>query len=146
MKILIINGPNLNLLGKRDPSKYGKLSLEDIEKKLINEFSDTGFFFFQSNHEGEIIDKIQNSENNFDAIIINPGGFAHSSVAIRDALAEVNLLKIEVHLSNLSKRENFRQSLITASACDGYISGFKEESYSAAVYLIKKYLKVKGQS
>ena len=67
-------------------------------------------------------------------------------MAIRDALAEVNLLKIEVHLSNLSKRENFRQNLITASACDGYISGFKEESYSAAVYLIKKYLKVKGQS
>jgi len=143
MKILIINGPNLNLLGKRDTTQYGHLTLNDIEKKLISEFLDIKFFFFQSNHEGEIIDRIQKSENDFDAIIINPGGFAHSSVAIRDALAEVNILKIEVHLSNLSKRENFRQNLITASACDGYISGFKEESYTAAVHLIKKFLKVK---
>ena len=145
MKILIISGPNLNLLGKRDESNYGKLSLTGIEAKLKGEFPGAEFTFFQSNHEGEIIDKIQNAENNFDAIVINPGGFAHSSVAIRDALAEVKLLKIEVHLSNLSKRENFRQNLITASACDGYISGFKEESYSAAVYLIEKYLKVKGR-
>ena len=146
MKLLVINGPNLNLLGKRDENDYGKLSLKDIEEKLINEFPDSKFTFYQSNHEGEIIDKIQNSENEYQAIIINPGGFAHSSVAIRDALAEVKLFKIEVHLSNLSKRENFRQNLITASACDGYISGFKEESYSAAVHLIEKYLKVKGQN
>jgi len=146
MKILIINGPNLNLLGKRDESNYGKLSLTGIEEKLKEEFPNEDFSFFQSNHEGEIIDKIQNADNNFDAIVINPGGFAHSSVAIRDALAEVKLLKIEVHLSNLSKRENFRQNLITASACEGYISGFKEESYSAAIHLIGKYLKVKGQS
>jgi len=146
MKTLIINGPNLNLLGKRDESNYGKLSLTDIEAKLKEEFPNAEFSFFQSNHEGEIIDKIQNAENNFDAIVINPGGFAHSSVAIRDALAEVKLLKIEVHLSNLAKRENFRQNLITASACDGYISGFKEESYSAAIHLIETYLKVKGQS
>ncbi|MCH8326282.1 MAG: 3-dehydroquinate dehydratase [Bacteroidetes bacterium] len=144
MNILIINGPNLNLLGKRDVSKYGKLSLNDIEEKLKREFPSAGFTFFQSNHEGEIIDKIQNSESDFNAIVINPGGYAHTSVAIRDALAEVKLFKIEVHLSNLSKRENFRQNLITASACDGYISGFKEESYSAAVHLIEKYLNVKG--
>lgn len=146
MKILIINGPNLNLLGKRDESNYGKLSLTGIEAKLNEEFPNAELSFFQSNHEGEIIDKIQNAENNFDAIVINPGGFAHTSVAIRDALAEVKLLKIEVHLSNLSKRENFRQNLITASACEGYISGFKEESYSAAVHLIEKYLKAKGQN
>ena len=144
MKILVINGPNLNLLGKREQSIYGKLSLKDIEKKLKAEFKDSTFEFFQSNHEGEIIDKIQKSEDNFNAIVINPGGFAHSSVAIRDALAEIKLIKIEVHLSNLAKRENFRQNLITASACYGYISGFKEESYSAAVHLIEKYLKVKG--
>ena len=144
MKILVINGPNLNLLGKRDESKYGKLSLNDIEEKLNKEFPSAEFKFFQSNHEGEIIDKIQNSESDFNAIVINPGGYAHTSVAIRDALAEVKLFKIEVHLSNLSKRENFRQNLITASACDGYISGFKEEGYSAAVHLIEKYLNVKG--
>ncbi|PIW69920.1 MAG: 3-dehydroquinate dehydratase [Ignavibacteriales bacterium CG12_big_fil_rev_8_21_14_0_65_30_8] len=146
MKILVINGPNLNLLGKREQSLYGKLSLKDIENKLNNEFKGSFFEFFQSNHEGEIIDKIQISKNKFDAIVINPGGFAHSSVAIRDALEEIDLIKIEVHLSNLSKRENFRQNLITASACDGYISGFKEESYSAAVHLIEKYLKVKEKS
>ncbi len=145
MKILIINGPNLNLLGKRDESNYGKLTLSDIEEKVRNEFPDTEFNFFQSNHEGEIVDVIQNSENEFDALVINPGGFAHTSVAIRDSLAEVKIMKIEVHLSNLSKREDFRQTLITASACEGYISGFKAESYSAAVYLIQKYLKVKGQ-
>ena len=144
MKILVINGPNLNLLGTRDEKNYGAFTLTDIEDKLSNQFPNANFSFFQSNHEGEIIDKIQSSENEFDAIIINPGGFAHSSVAIRDALAEIKLIKIEVHLSNLSKREDFRQKLITASACDGYISGFKEESYNAAVYLIEKFLKVKG--
>ena len=135
MKILIINGPNLNLLGTRDKNQYGTLTLKDIENKLNDEFPEVEFGFFQSNHEGEIIDKIQNSEKKFDGIIINPGGYAHSSVAIRDALAECKLPKIEVHLSHLANREGFRQTLITATACDGYISGFKENGYSAAVFL-----------
>lgn len=138
MKILVINGPNLNNLGKRDKSHYGDLSLEGIEKLLNDEFPQNTFSFYQSNVEGEIINKLQEAEEKFDGIIINPGGFAHTSVAIRDALAEVKLPKVEVHLSHLVNRENFRQNLITASGCDGYISGFKENGYSAAVFLLQK--------
>jgi len=138
LTILVLNGPNLNLLGKRDNQHYGNLSLDKLEEILKKEFPKHQFTFYQSNIEGELIDQIQNSSEEFDAIIINPGGYAHSSVAIRDALAEVSLHKIEVHLSHLAKREDFRQNLITATGCDGYISGFKEYSYLAAVYLIEK--------
>jgi 3-dehydroquinate dehydratase II len=138
MKILILNGPNLNLLGRRDKEQYGSFSLDDIEKLLIEEFTDVRFEFYQSNSEGELIDKIQVTGSYFDGIIINPGGYAHTSVAIRDALWECKLPKIEVHLSNLSTREAYRQVYITASGCNGYLSGFKEDGYLAAVYLIKK--------
>jgi 3-dehydroquinate dehydratase-2 len=138
MKILILNGPNLNLLGSRDNNHYGKLSLKKIEKKIQTEFPGIKFDFFQSNHEGELIEKVQNAGKTFDGLIINPGGYAHSSVALRDALAECSLPKVEVHLSHLVNRENFRQNLITASGCSGYISGFKEDGYLAAVYLIRK--------
>lgn len=138
MKILILNGPNLNLLGNRDNKHYGDLSLDNLEEIIKKEFPKHKFTFFQSNMEGELIDQIQNSDKKFDALIINPGGYAHSSVAIRDALAEVSIQKIEVHLSHLAKREEFRQNLITATGCDGYISGFKEYSYFAAIYLIEK--------
>jgi 3-dehydroquinate dehydratase-2 len=138
MKILILNGPNLNLLGSRDNNHYGKLSLKKIEKKIQSEFQGIKFEFFQSNHEGELIEKVQNAGKIFNGLIINPGGYAHSSVALRDALAECSLPKVEVHLSHLVTRENFRQNLITASGCNGYISGFKENGYLAAVYLIKK--------
>ena len=138
MRILILNGPNLNLLGKRDNQYYSTLSLDNLEELIIKEFPKHKFTFFQSNNEGELIDQIQDSAEKFDALIINPGGYAHSSVAIRDALAEVKLIKIEVHLSHLAKREDFRQNLITATGCDGYISGFKEYSYLAGVYLIEK--------
>lgn len=138
MRILILNGPNLNLLGKRDNQHYGNLSLDKLAEILKEEFPKHHFTFFQSNIEGELIDQIQISAKEFDALIINPGGYAHTSVAIRDALAEVNLPKIEAHLSHLAKREDFRQNLITATGCDGYISGFKEYSYIAAIYLIEK--------
>jgi len=138
LRILILNGPNLNLLGKRDNKHYGDLTLDKLEEILKKEFPKHQLTFFQSNIEGEIIDQIQISGKEFDALIINPGGYAHSSVAIRDALAEVSLPKIEVHLSHLAKREGFRQKLITATGSDGYISGFKEYSYFAAIYLIEK--------
>jgi 3-dehydroquinate dehydratase-2 len=138
MKILVLNGPNLNLLGLRDSNHYGKLSLKKIEKKIQTEFPEIKFEFFQSNYEGELIEKVQNAERIFDGLIINPGGYAHSSIALRDALAECRITKVEVHLSHLVNRENFRQNLITASACNGYISGFKEHGYLAAVYLAKK--------
>ena len=138
MKLLIINGPNLNILGKRESKIYGNLSLIKINSCIQKEFPKDNFIFFQSNIEGEIVNQIQNANNKFEGIIINPGGYAHTSVAIRDALADSKLPKIEVHLSNLSSRENFRQVLLTASACNGYISGFKENSYTAGVYLLHK--------
>lgn len=136
MKIIIINGPNLNNLGKRDPEHYGKLSLDEINERLKLTFPEEHLEFFQSNVEGEIINKIQSNKS--DGLIINPGGYAHTSVAIRDALAELTIPKIEVHLSNLSTREEYRHKMLTSSGCDGYISGFKEKSYQAAVFLLKK--------
>ena len=138
MKILVLNGPNLNMLGSRDKEKYGSLTLKDIEEKISAEFQSHNFDFFQSNLEGELVSKIQTAVDNFDGIIINPGGYAHTSVAIKDALADCSLPKIEVHLSHLTNREDFRQVLLTASSCDGYISGFKENSYLSAVYLLDR--------
>lgn len=137
MNILIINGPNLNLLGKRDKNHYGDFSLEKLESKITSKFPNHKFTFYQSNIEGELINQIQSSDNKFDALLINPGGYAHSSVAIHDALAESKLPKIEVHLSHLAKREEFRKNLITAAGCDGYISGFKENGYFAAVFILE---------
>jgi 3-dehydroquinate dehydratase-2 len=138
MKILVLNGPNLNKLGSRDNNHYGKLSLKKIESKVRTEFPDIKFEFFQSNLEGELIEKVQKAGKLFNGLIINPGGYAHSSVALRDALAESKIPKVEVHLSHLVNREHFRQNLITASGCNGYLSGFKEHGYLAAVYLVKK--------
>lgn len=143
MKILVINGANLNLLGKRDPNAYGNLTLIDIELLLEKEFPDIEFNFFQSNVEGEIVNKIQEANNKFDGIIINPGGYAHTSIVIKDALEICNLPKVEVHLSHLAKREDYRQVLLTAQSSNGYISGFKENGYLAAVYLIKKIIESK---
>jgi len=137
MRIIIINGPNLNKLGKRREDHYGSLTLEDIKNKIEQEYPNDNFTFYQSNIEGELVSQIQNSENNYDGLIINPGGYTHTSVAIKDALEIIKIPKIEVHLSNLSGREDYRQQLITTSACNGYISGFKEFGYLAAVYLLK---------
>lgn len=141
MKILIINGPNLNMLGKRDPVQYGTTTLGDIEKLIRAEYPEINFDFYQSNIEGEIVTAIQHAPTNYDALIINPGGYTHTSVSIKDALEIVTIPKIEVHLSMLSSREDFRQKTITTQSTDGYISGFKEKGYLAAVYLIKKILK-----
>ena len=138
MKILIINGPNLNLLGERPNEFYGSNSLSDLEMNIKQEYPQHNFEFYQSNHEGKIIDKIQGANKLFDGLVINPGGYSHTSVAIKDALELVNIPKIEVHLSNLAERESFRHTMLTASNCDGYISGFGEKSYMAAVYLLEK--------
>lgn len=136
MKILILNGPNLNLLSKRDNQLYGSKDFNQILLELQNHFPDFTFTYFQSNIEGELINKIQKASEEFDALIINPGGFAHTSVAIKDALELCSIPKVEVHLSNLAKREDFRQTLLTASSCDGYISGFKDIGYHLAVNAI----------
>ncbi len=138
MKVLILNGPNLNLLDKRPDKHYGSLSLNQIEVEVIKEFPDHQFEFFQSNLEGELINKIQSASNSFDGLIVNPGGYSHSSVAIKDALEICSIPKIEVHLSNLASRETFRHTMLTASSCDGYISGFREKSYLTAIYLLEK--------
>jgi 3-dehydroquinate dehydratase II len=143
MKILVINGPNLNLLGVRDKNHYGVLSLESIENVLKSEFPEIEFEFYQSNLEGELINKIQSAGSLFAGLVMNPGGYGHTSVAIKDALEECKIPKIEVHLSHLANREDFRQTMITAKSCNGYISGFKENSYCAAVYLLKKLAEVK---
>ena len=140
MRIIIINGPNLNLLGKREENNYGCITLEELEIKIKSAFDDIEFTFYQSNHEGELIDMIQGA-GNFNGLILNPGGYAHTSVAIKDALEELKIFKIEVHLSHLAKREDYRQILLTAQSCNGYISGFKEKGYLAAVYLIKAFNK-----
>ena len=112
LKFLIINGPNLNMLKIRDNEQYGTLELRDIENKIKDRFKEIDFEFFQSNIEGEIVEKIQSVKNYFDGLIINPAAYSHTSVAIRDALEICCIPKIEVHLSNLSDREDFRQRRI----------------------------------
>lgn len=138
MKIAVINGANLSQLSKRDKKKYGTLSLDSIEQLLRKEFPEDNILFFQSEIEGEIVKFIHEVGAKFDGLIINPGGYSHTSVVIRDALELIQIPKIEVHLSHLAEREDFRQVLITASKCDGYIFGFKEYSYLSALFLLHK--------
>ena len=141
MKILVINGPNLNMLSKRDETKYSSLTIEQIIELLKSEFNDIGFSSFQSNVEGELVNVIQSADTKYDGMIINPGGYSHTSIAIMDALELCKIPKVEVHLSHLANREDYRQILLTARSTNGYISGFKEDSYLAAAYLLKKIIK-----
>ncbi len=134
MKILVLNGPNLNLLETRDASHYGGQSLPEIEEHMKHRFPDHSFEWIQSNHEGALIDAIQASEGKgFDAILANFGGYTHSSVAIHDALELVKIPKIEVHLSNLAKREQMRHVSVVGAAMDGSIAGFGALSYILGV-------------
>ena len=142
-KILVIHGPNLNLLGKREPEIYGKLRLEDINKKLKRYAKElkASVEIFQSNHEGEIVDAIGSAPGKYDAIVINPAAYTHTSVAIRDAVASIGVPVVEVHISNIYKREEFRHKSLVAGAATGQISGFGVNSYmlglSAALGLLK---------
>jgi len=133
LEFLIINGPNLNLLGKREPEIYGNHSFEDYLEKLKAEFPGVSIDYFQSNVEGEIINTIQDAGFKKDAIIINPGGYSHTSVAIADALKAVPAKVIEVHISNVFAREDFRKTLITAPSSDGLIIGFGLNVYRLAI-------------
>lgn len=137
-KICIINGPNLNVLEKREPEFYGGKNFNSILDDLRKEYPEFNFDYFQSNDEGEICSKINNLDNSFIGLIINPGAYTHNSIAIRDSLNLLKIPVIEVHLSNISNRENFRKINITTQNSKGYISGFKDLSYSAACYLLKK--------
>ena len=134
-KILVIHGPNLNLLGVREPHLYGRSSLPKIngELKKLGKTFKVAVECVQSNSESKLIDKIQAARSKVDGLIINPGGFSHTSVAIRDALAALEIPKIEVHLTNPQAREEFRRQMITAGAVDGVISGFGAHSYMLAL-------------
>ena len=139
-KIAILNGPNLDRLGKREPEIYGSASLADLEKALRGEFAKKAELeFFQSNHEGELIDRIAKlADAKFDGIVINGGALTHTSVALRDALLGAHLPAVEVHISNIYKREEFRHTSLTAPACAAVITGLGLEGYHAAVrYLLK---------
>ena len=135
MKILLINGPNLNMLGTREPEKYGSTTLNDIENnmKLLATKYNCSLDCFQSNHEGELIDKIQSTKNLYDGIIINAGGYTHTSVALRDAIASVNTPTVEVHMTNIHAREEFRHTSLLSAVCIAQVIGFKENSYKYAI-------------
>ncbi len=137
MNILIINGPNLNLLGKREPSIYGNHSFEDYLTQLKDTYKNITIDYFQSNVEGEIINELQAS--NHDGIIINAGGYTHTSVAIRDCIAAIQKEVIEVHISNVAKRESFRHDSLLTPVCVGCIIGFGMKSYELGLeYFLKK--------
>lgn len=138
MKILILNGPNLNLLGKREPEIYGSTSFEEYFETLKTKFQDLDLHYFQSNIEGEIIDKIHETGFDFDAILINAGGYTHTSVAISDAIAGVTTPVLEVHISNIYKREEFRHKSIISKECVGMISGLGLKGYELGIqYFLK---------
>ena len=142
-KILIINGPNLNLLGEREQSQYGKNTLEDIKNKCFNLLKNTNIQveFFQSNVEGEIVNKVQYAIDNFDGLIINAAGFTHTSVSIRDALSILKIPIIEVHTSNIYKREEFRQKSLISGVVTGGIFGLGIECYILAIKALQVLLK-----
>jgi 3-dehydroquinate dehydratase-2 len=135
MKIAVIQGPNMNMLGIREQNMYGAMKLEDIHAQMENFAKQSGveIEFFQSNLEGEIVDRIQECLGDADGIIINPAAYTHTSIAIRDAISAVRLPTIEVHISNIHQREEFRQKSITAAVCTGQISGFGPFSYHMAM-------------
>ena len=138
MQILVLNGPNLNLLGTREPDIYGHMTLDDINARMRRhaEAAGAAIEFFQSNHEGALVDAIQGARGRVDYIILNAGAFTHYSIAIRDAISAVDIPVIEVHLSNIHRREEFRRTSVIAPAAAGQICGFCAESYMAALAVI----------
>jgi 3-dehydroquinate dehydratase-2 len=133
MKIIIINGPNLNLLGKREPEVYGNTSFDDYFNELKSKYPTIHLEYFQSNVEGEIINKLQEVGFSFDGIILNAGGYTHTSVAIADAVAAIKTPVIEVHISNIYSREEFRHKSLLSPVCKGAIMGMGLDSYRLAV-------------
>lgn len=138
-KVLLLLGPNLNLVGIRERSVYGEVTAKDIKKDIIEYGNNNGFdvTVFQSNWEGAIIDEIHKARTEYDAVIINPGAFTHYSYAIRDAIVGVNVPFVEVHMSNIHKREEFRHNSVTAPVCVGQITGFGSYGYKMALDYIK---------
>ena len=143
MKILLINGANLNMLGSREPEKYGSTTLKDIESAVIQRGDELGtqVDVWQSNHEGEIVDKIQSAKGVYDGILINAGGYTHTSVVIRDAIASVQIPTVEIHMTNIHAREEFRHTSLISGVCIAQVVGFKELSYTLALEGLVNYLK-----
>jgi len=142
-KLLVINGPNLNMLGIREPSVYGSKTLESINRDIAKEAERKGITvdFFQSNSEGELIDRIHQAYGSYQGIVINPGAYSHYSIAIRDALEAVSLPTIEVHISNIYKREQFRRHSVISEVCIGQISGLGYRGYGYALEALYEYIK-----
>ncbi len=136
MKILIMNGPNLNMLGRRDPKHYGSQTLAEIYEKLKARFGGIDLEFFQSNHEGGLIDRLHQADGSFDGVVLNAGALTHYSIALRDAIDSVEVPVVEVHLSNIAARESFRNHSVIAPVCRGSISGFGMQSYMLGIQAI----------
>ena len=141
VRISVLNGPNLNLLGTREPEVYGHQTLQDIKSRLEEEAGvyNIALDFYQSNHEGDIIERIHEAyHKGYNGIIINPGAFSHYSYAIRDAISSANIYTIEVHLSNIHAREEFRSKSVIAPVCIGQICGLGADAYSAALFVLHR--------
>ncbi len=146
MKILVMHGPNLNLLGKREPDIYGNLTLEEINRRTAALAGELGVevVFFQSNHEGELVQKIQDAMGAYGAIVINPGAYTHTSVALRDAISSTGIPTVEVHISNIYRREEFRKHSYISGVAVGQITGFGADSYLLALRAAASYAKDRG--
>lgn len=134
MKILVINGPNLNLLGKREISVYGKQTIEEILQSISNKYSSISLDYMQSNIEGELVNYLQDADQNYDGIILNAAAYTHTSIAIADAIAAIQTPVVEVHISNIFAREQERKTSLISANCIGSISGFGPASYELAVH------------
>lgn len=141
MKILILNGPNLNLIGKREPEIYGSISFDDFLPQLRNLFPKHEISYFQTNHEGVLIDKLQEADSQYNAIVMNPGGYAHTSIALSDCIRAISIPVVEVHISDISKRESYRQHSYTAEACVKNFSGYGLRGYELAIHALSEILK-----
>lgn len=143
MKILVLHGPNLNLLGTREPETYGSMTLKEINHLIAAETADTGVecAFFQSNHEGALVDKIQEARDGFDGLLINAGGYTHTSVALRDAIAASGLPAVEVHISNINAREPFRRDSMLSDVVIGSVVGLGPVGYALGARGLIEYLK-----
>lgn len=138
MKILILNGPNLNLLGKREPEIYGSKSFDDFYEELKERFSGHSLEYFQSNHEGVLIDKLHEVGFSYDGVVFNPGAYTHTSIALRDAIAAIQTPVFEVHISNLAERESFRQTSYVKDVCVGSINGMGLDGYIVGIETLTK--------
>ena len=137
MKILILNGPNLNLIGKREPEIYGRLSFDEYLPQLRERFPQHEIAYFQTNHEGVMIDKLQEADGQYDAVVMNPGGYAHTSIALADCIRSISIPVVEVHISDLSKREPYRQHSYSGEACVKRIMGLGIEGYAQAIIALE---------